>query len=97
MVPGCPFNTSLFARKLPEFVTYALFFSYRGNCSLFLENNDGAVELSSELDVRAQSGVRWIRGYDEDHESILTSPELIAQLNRLMSTETASVYGSSPG
>ena len=52
MVPESPFIRSIFARRLPESVTYDLFFSYRGDCSLFLENNDGTVELASELDMR---------------------------------------------
>jgi pimeloyl-ACP methyl ester carboxylesterase len=84
MVPESPFIRSIFARRLPESVTYDLFFSYRGDCSLFLENNDGTVELASELDMRAQREARRIYGYDEDHGSILTSAEAIAQLTRLL-------------
>ena len=71
-------------------MTYDLFFSYRGDCSLFLENNDGTVELASELDMRAQREARRIYGYDEDHGSILTSAEAIAQLSRLLSAQTGS-------
>jgi hypothetical protein len=90
MVPGSPFITSLFARRLPESVAYDLFFSYRGDCSLFLENNDGTVELASELDARAQREARRIYGYDEDHGSILASAGAIAQLTRLLSARSSS-------
>jgi hypothetical protein len=90
MVPDSPFIRSLFARRLPESVTYDLFFSYRGDCSLFLENNDGTVELASELDIRAQREARRIYGYDEDHGSILASAEAIAQLIRLLSAPAGS-------
>ncbi len=83
MVPGSPFIRSLFQRPLPEFVWHDLFFSYRGDCSLFLENNDGTVELSSELDTRAQREAQRIYGYDEDHGSILTSEPVIHQINHL--------------
>ena len=90
MVPESPFIRSVFARRLPASVTYDLVFSYRGDCSLFLENNDGTVELSSELDQRAQREARRIYGYDEDHGSILRSGEAIAQIIRLLSAPPAS-------
>jgi len=84
MVPDSPFITSLFARRLPESVAYDLFFSYRGDCSLFLENNDGTVELSSELDDRAQGEALRIYGYNENHGTILTNEAVIAQINLLL-------------
>ena len=59
-------------------------FSYKGNCSLFLENNDGTVELSSELDQRAQKEADRIFGYNEDHGSILFSERVQAQINDLL-------------
>jgi hypothetical protein len=50
-----------------------------------LANNDGTVELSSELDIRAQAEAERLFGYDEDHSSILNSEEVLLQINRLMS------------
>ena len=90
MVPDSPFIQSLFARRLPEFVTYDLLFSYRGDCRFFLENNDGTVEISSQLDMRAQREARRIYGFDEDHGSILTSAETLAQVARLLSAPAGS-------
>ena len=90
MVPDSPFIRALFARRLPEFVTYDLLFSFRGDRSFFLENNDGTVEISSQLDRRAQREARRIYGYDEDHGSILTSDETIADLVRLLSAPAGS-------
>ena len=84
MVPDSAFIKSLFRRKLPDSVKFHLLFSYRGDCSLFLENNDGTVELSSELDMRAQREAQSIFGYEEDHGSILFSEEVLAQINRLV-------------
>jgi pimeloyl-ACP methyl ester carboxylesterase len=83
MVPDSPFIGSLFRQRLPATVTYDLLFSYRGNCSMFLENNDGTVELASELDPRAQREAERIYGYDEDHGSILTSEAALAQIVQL--------------
>ena len=87
MVPDSPFITSLFRQKLPRSVAYDLLFSYRGDCSLFLENNDGTVELSSELDLRAQREAERVYGYDEDHGSILTSEPVLAEVDQLLSRQ----------
>ena len=51
--------------------------SHRGDCSLLLNNNDGSVELSSELDFRAQVGADRVMGFDVDHDSILESPKFL--------------------
>jgi pimeloyl-ACP methyl ester carboxylesterase len=84
MVPESAFIRSLFQKELPPFVRYYLMFSYKGNCSLFLENNDGTVELSSELDQRAQKEADRLFGYNEDHGSILFSERVQAQINDLL-------------
>jgi pimeloyl-ACP methyl ester carboxylesterase len=84
MEPDSDFIQSVFKEKLPDFLKYYLFFSYKGDCSLFLANNDGTVELASELDVRAQSEADKVFGYDEDHGSILTSEKVITQVNQLL-------------
>lgn len=85
MVPDSAFIKSLFERRLPDFLQYHLFFSYKGDCSLFLANNDGTVELSSELDLRAQAGAERLYGYEEDHRSILDSEVVLSQISRLIS------------
>lgn len=84
MVPGSEFIEKLYERKLPSFLKHYLFFSYKGNCSLFLENNDGTVELASELDYRAQSEADRIFGYNEDHGSIIYSERYLSQIQELL-------------
>ncbi len=84
MVPGSDFIQSLFQRKLPQFMEYYLFFSYKGDCSLFLENNDGTVELASELDLRAQDEADKMFGYNEDHGSILYNKNVLSKINDLL-------------
>jgi uncharacterized alpha/beta hydrolase family protein len=84
MVPDGPFIESLFQKKIPPYLNYYLMFSYKGDCSLFLKNNDGTVELSSELDHRAQSEAERIFGYNEDHGSIIYSERVLSQINNLL-------------
>ena len=84
MEPESEFIQSIFKEELPDFLKYYLLFSYKGDCSLFLANNDGTVELASELDIRAQSEAEKVFGYDEDHGSILTSEKVITQVNQLL-------------
>nr|WP_321399315.1 alpha/beta hydrolase [uncultured Desulfobacter sp.] len=84
MIPNSPFIERLYERKLPPFVKHYLLFSYRGNCSMFLENNDGTVELASELDYRAQSEAEQIYGYNEDHGSIVFSEPYLIKIGELL-------------
>ncbi len=84
MIPGSDFIQSLFQRKLPSFLDYYLFFSYKGDCSLFLQNNDGTVELASELDLRAQAEAERMFGYNEDHGSILFNETVLSKINELL-------------
>ena len=87
MIPDGEFLQSLFRKKLPARVKSHLFFSIRGNCSLMMANNDGTVEIASELDYRAQREAEKIFGYDEDHGSILTSPIVIDQFNKILASQ----------
>jgi len=84
MVPGSPFIDSIFAQKLPESLRYFLLFSHKGESSHFMSNNDGSVELSSELDYRAQAEAQRIFGYDESHVGILSSKRVLDDISRLL-------------
>jgi uncharacterized alpha/beta hydrolase family protein len=84
MTPDSEFIRGIYKRPLPAGVRFYLFFSFRGNCSLFMNNNDGTVELSSELDYRAQADAARIFGFDEDHDSILTSQRVIKKYVRIL-------------
>jgi pimeloyl-ACP methyl ester carboxylesterase len=77
VTPDSDFIRSIFSQSLAPDVPFHLFFSHKGDCSLFMENNDGTVELDSELDYRAQSDAAGIYGFNEDHGSILESSEMI--------------------
>ena len=77
VAPESEFIQKLYSQTLSPDVAFYLFFSHKGNCSLFMENNDGTVELDSELDYRAQADAVRIYGFNEDHGSILSSRKTI--------------------
>lgn len=86
MVPGSEFIQSIYERKLPSQIKFYLFFSFRGESKMFMGNNDGAVELASELDYRAQKEAQRIIGFDETHISILSSQIVIDQYNQILTS-----------
>ena len=55
---------------------------------MLMENNDGAVELTSELDYRAQKEAQRIIGFDEGHVSILSSQIVIDHYNQVLTSFT---------
>ena len=86
MVPGSEFIQSVYERKLPSQIKFHLFFSFRGDCKMLMGNNDGAVELTSELDYRAQKEAQRIYGFDEDHVAILSSQIVIDHYNQVLNS-----------
>ena len=59
-------------------------FSHKGDSSRFMNNNDGSVELASELDYRAQAEAQRIFGYDESHVGILSSQRVLDDISQLL-------------
>jgi uncharacterized alpha/beta hydrolase family protein len=85
--PKSEFIKKIYADSLRPIVPHYLFFGYRGDCSLFMANNDGTVEILSQLDMRAQDDAVLVRGQNEDHMSILESKRSAEYLN--MAIESA--------
>ena len=81
MAPGSPFLDALLEQPLPPSIPYDLLFSFAGRSRLVRGANDGAVTIASQLDMRAQTQSRVVRGFDESHGSILRSEDVIAFLN----------------
>ena len=74
------FIQSLFDQPLPRDLDYTLFFGHGGAYSLLRSaNSDGAITLASQLRPAAQAEARSIKGFNEDHVSILSSPEVFRQ------------------
>ena len=84
MVPNSEFIKNIFNKPIPKEMKHYLFFSYRGDCNLLIKNNDGTVELSSELDYRAQKEAFKLIGFDEDHGSIIFSTQYLEQFEKIL-------------
>lgn len=84
VAPDSEFIRAIYSQSLPPEVAFHLFFSHKGNCRLFMENNDGTVELESELDYRAQADAVRIYGFNEDHGSILSSRVTIERYRKVL-------------
>jgi len=80
------FIDRLFDDALHPQVPHYLIFGYRGDCSMWMVNNDGTVEIASQLDLRAQEDAAAVWGLDEDHMSILTSERTFAYVNRALAS-----------
>ena len=87
--PGRPVLTALRKdaakterRRLPAHIAYHMLFGFHGGGPD--GSGDGVVSLASQLRPEAQEEARTIRGYDEDHTSILRSAAVAAQLNAIL-------------
>jgi pimeloyl-ACP methyl ester carboxylesterase len=89
VVPGSPFIERIFSRSLQGKVDYYLLFSFKGDCSLFMGNNDGSVTLASELDHRAQADAVQQWGFDEGHVDILSSPAVLKYYDNILEKTAA--------
>jgi len=81
MAPGSSFTGRLPKTPLPPECTYTLLFSYRGGTALGGEANDGTVTVASQLSMPIQRQANHVLGFDETHDTILTSDDVAAQLN----------------
>lgn len=84
MQPGGNFLKSLYSRHMPEGIDFYLFFGHKGNRNPFRSNNDGTISMASLLDLRSQSEAKMIIGFNEDHDSILSSKEVLLKYNTIL-------------
>ena len=84
MRPDGPFMTALFRKPLPSAVDHVLLFGHKGGYSLLRPTTDGTVTLASQLRPEAQAQARRVLGFDEDHTSILASPQLARVLGGVL-------------
>jgi len=85
MAPGSPFLADLRRTPLPPETRYHLFFGYRGDRPLFIDDNsDGTIPLSSLLDTGMQDEAVKVFGFDETHATILRSPTVAARLAQIL-------------
>ena len=85
MVPGSPFQQSLFQTAWPDRMEFYLLFSFKGGRNPFTNgNDDGAVSLISQLKMDAQEAAVNSFGFNEDHRSILKSSEVSKKINQIL-------------
>ena len=86
MQPESPFIQSLYRTKMPETVSFYMFYGHRGSRNPFRSNNDRTIAFSSLLDLRAQSEAKMNYAFNEDHASIIYSKEVLEQYNTIINT-----------
>jgi len=86
MQPEGDFIQSIYRAKIPDTVSFYMFYGYRGNRNPFRSNNDGTITMSSLLDNRPQTEAKMCYAFDEDHASIIYSQEVLDQYNAIINT-----------
>ena len=76
---GSPFMKNIYEQKLPAGIDYYLFFGHRDDENHLAPQSDGAATLVSQLNATILSESQGAFGFNEDHTSILSSPEVMAQ------------------
>lgn len=79
--PDGEFINDLFNDRNNTNTPHFLLFGYNSGDLLNTDSNDGVIDLSSQLARQAQLHAEQIRGYDEDHLSILNNDELFDDLS----------------
>jgi pimeloyl-ACP methyl ester carboxylesterase len=86
MQPESAFIQSLYRTKMPESVSFYMFFGHQGSRNPFRSNNDSTIAFSSLLDRRAQSEAKMNYAFNEDHASIIYSKAVLDQYNAIINT-----------
>jgi pimeloyl-ACP methyl ester carboxylesterase len=84
VVPDSPYIKYVFSQQLTPNIENYLLFGFKGNCSRFMENNDGSITINSQLDPRAQEDAISKWGFNQKHVPILSSPEVIAKYKQIL-------------
>jgi pimeloyl-ACP methyl ester carboxylesterase len=84
MVPGSPYQQSVFAKPLPAELQHHMAFTFQRKSSSFGESDDQGVTVASQLMVPAQTNAVRMYGFDDTHVGVLRNPELSKLLNELL-------------
>ncbi|CED70926.1 putative lipoprotein [Aliivibrio wodanis] len=79
--PDGEFIKELFKDRNKANTPHFLLFGYNSGNFINTDSNDGVIDLSSQLNRQAQLHAEQIRGYDENHLSILNNDELFDDLS----------------
>ena len=87
VAPGSDFLSKLVATPLPSHIPHYLLFSYKGDAVFTDGNNDGVVSIASQLRPIIQNQAQEVRGYNENHTSILMAKPVINHVITLLNQE----------
>ena len=82
--PYSEYVTTLFDTPLPEALSHQLLFGFRQSSVFGSGSSDGVIKLTSQLRPAAQEQAQLIRGYDEDHVSILSSETVVRKVQEIL-------------
>lgn len=84
LAPGSRFLNNLFVSKLPRKVSHHLVFGFRNSSLVGKASSDGTITIASQLRSEAQLQAVSLRGFDEDHMSILDADEVVSYIHGLL-------------
>jgi PGAP1-like protein len=85
MANGSDFLDHLYDQRLKGRVKHHLFYSHHASKSRILPpENDGTVSVASQLRSEAKADAVQIRGFDEDHVSILSAREALLEGRKIL-------------
>ncbi len=86
MQPSSHYLKHLFANKLPAKTRHFLIFDFQTHQAPWLKrDNDGVVQVASELFPPAQAGAQAMFGFPYNHVEILGKPDVHAKVNEYLS------------
>lgn len=89
MEGGSAFLDHLFDQRLKGKVNHHLFYGHRAKRSAVMpDDNDGTVSVASQLRAEAKADAASVRGYDEDHVSILSARAPLIHAKKLLDAAT---------
>lgn len=83
------FQKALFARPLPAATAFYLFYAQTDPAQPPDRATDGTIPVSSQLHPDAVRDAREVRGFTENHTSVLNSAEVMAAWRRILATPAA--------
>ncbi len=87
MEPKSQFLNDLYLTGLSDETKHYLLFSFKGRSQVAGENSDSVVSIASQLRSSAQKDASLIRGFNEDHLTILESSEVSMLINQLLESK----------
>ncbi|MCH9646591.1 MAG: alpha/beta hydrolase [Deltaproteobacteria bacterium] len=82
--PGSDYLTQLARTRLRSRLPHVVFFAFGGPTWRMSHNNDGTVTLPSQLPAWIQEDAASLRGFDRGHTGILTDPDMLKELGRVL-------------